>query len=224
MTLSPHSDALGPNRSRKNWNSVGDHAPAYLFNLFLATGEERYRRILEHTFDMIVTHMPDRNSPFVNERFHADWTPDTTWGWQQDRAVVGHNLKIAWNLMRMNATMPKREYLALAERIGATMPDVGRDPQRGGWYDMVQRLPERGRHPSSGTTARPGGSRSRRSSPTWCWPGTPVTRTRCCTPARRRPSTTPSSSTTTRAACTSRSWPTDCPTWWATNASRAATR
>ncbi|GHJ39502.1 AGE family epimerase/isomerase [Streptomyces sp. TS71-3] len=147
VTLSPHSDALGPNRSRKNWNSVGDHAPAYLFNLFLATGEEHYRRILEHTFDMIVTHMPDRNSPFVNERFHADWTPDTTWGWQQDRAVVGHNLKIAWNLMRMNATMPKREYLALAERIGATMPGVGRDPQRGGWYDMVQRLPERGRHP-----------------------------------------------------------------------------
>jgi len=149
VTLSPHHDSLGPNRSRKNWNSVGDHAPAYLFNLFLATGDEHYRRMLEHTFDMIVTHLPDRSderSPFVNERFHADWTPDRSWGWQQDRAVVGHNLKIAWNLMRMHATLPKTEYRALAQQIGRSMPDVGRDPQRGGWYDMVQRIPEEGRH------------------------------------------------------------------------------
>ncbi|MGP4109577.1 AGE family epimerase/isomerase [Streptomyces sp. 4N509B] len=150
VTFSPHDDHLGPNRSRKNWNSVGDHAPAYLFNLYLATGEERYRRMLEHTFDMIVTHMPDRapdGSPFVRERFHADWTPDHTWGWQQNRAVVGHNLKIAWNLMRMQATLPKREYRALAEAIGTTMPGVGMDLRRGGWYDLVERVAERGHHP-----------------------------------------------------------------------------
>ncbi|MFF0965877.1 AGE family epimerase/isomerase [Streptomyces sp. NPDC003703] len=146
VTFSPYHESLGPNRARKNWNSVGDHAPAYLLNLFLATGEERHRRMLEHTFDMIVTHMPDRSSPFVQERFHADWTPDTEWGWQQDRAVVGHNLKIAWNLMRMQGTLPKREYLALAEHLGATMPEVGRDSRRGGWYDVVQRAAENGRH------------------------------------------------------------------------------
>src|SRR5207245_2199111 len=34
------------------------------------------------------------------ERFHADWKPDTKWGWQQNRAIVGHNYKIAWNLTR----------------------------------------------------------------------------------------------------------------------------
>ncbi|GAA3753165.1 AGE family epimerase/isomerase [Salinactinospora qingdaonensis] len=149
VTLSPHHDYLGPNRSRKNWNSVGDHAPAYLFNLYLATGEERYRRMLEHTFDMIVAHMPDRSpeaSPFVYERFHGDWTPDRSWGWQQDRAVVGHNLKIAWNLTRMNALTPKNEYRALAERIADTMPAHGRDPQRGGWYDLMQRVATDGRH------------------------------------------------------------------------------
>lgn len=147
VTLSAFHESLGPNRARKNWNSVGDHAPAYLFNLLLATGEERYRRMLEHTFDMIVTHMPDSSSPFVQERFHADWTPDREWGWQRDRAVVGHNLKIAWNLIRMQGMLPKREYLALAERLGTTMPAVGRDAQRGGWYDMVQRQEQDGLHP-----------------------------------------------------------------------------
>jgi len=34
----PRSDNLGHNKARKNWNSVGDHAPAYLINLCLATG------------------------------------------------------------------------------------------------------------------------------------------------------------------------------------------
>ncbi|MFC4029897.1 AGE family epimerase/isomerase [Streptomyces polygonati] len=150
VTLSPHHDSLGPNRSRKNWNSVGDHAPAYLFNLYLATGEDRYLRMLEHTFDMICAHMPDREpggSPFVFERFHADWTPDREWGWQRDRAVVGHNLKIAWNLTRMSAALPKPEYTALADRIARTMPDIGRDPRRGGWYDVVERMPDGYGHP-----------------------------------------------------------------------------
>lgn len=149
VELDPHHPSLGINASRKNWNSVGDHAPAYLFNLYLATGDERYRDMLEQTFDMITTRLPDTgpdSSPFVNERFHADWTPDHHWGWQQNRAVVGHNLKIAWNLSRMLAVLPKPEYRKLAERIGRTMPAVGRDPQRGGWYDMVERVAEDGVH------------------------------------------------------------------------------
>jgi mannose/cellobiose epimerase-like protein (N-acyl-D-glucosamine 2-epimerase family) len=146
-TLSPHHESLGPNRSRKNWNSVGDHAPAYLINLYLATGNERYLRMLEHTFDMVVSHFPDPDGlPFVRERFHHDWTPDTEWGWQRDRAVVGHNLKIAWNLTRMNAVLPKFQYRQLAERLAKTMPEVGRDRRRGGWYDLLDRQPVDGVH------------------------------------------------------------------------------
>ncbi|GAB2913403.1 AGE family epimerase/isomerase [Streptomyces mayteni] len=148
VSLSPHDEGLGHNRSRKNWNSVGDHAPAYLFNLYLATGEERYLRMLEHVFDMIAVHLPDRaedGSPFVYERFHADWTPDLEWGWQRNRAVIGHNLKIAWNLTRMHALLPKPEYRDLADRIAGSMPDLGRDPRRGGWYDLVRRTAGRDR-------------------------------------------------------------------------------
>ncbi len=42
---------------------VGDHAPAYLINLFLATGDERHAAMLEETFDLIVEHFPDRAQP-----------------------------------------------------------------------------------------------------------------------------------------------------------------
>jgi mannose/cellobiose epimerase-like protein (N-acyl-D-glucosamine 2-epimerase family) len=145
ILLSPHSDSLGVNASRKNWNSVGDHAPAYLVNLYLATGEERHADMLERTFDTIATHFPDyENSPFVNERFHRDWSHDLEHTWQQNRAVVGHNLKIAWNLMRMHSLRPSDTYQQLAERIGRLMPGVGSDQQRGGWYDVVERVRQPG--------------------------------------------------------------------------------
>ena len=75
ITLDPRAESLGHNRARKNWNSVGDHAPAYLINLYLATGEQKYADFLEYTFDTIAKHFPDYdNSPFVQEQFFEDWS------------------------------------------------------------------------------------------------------------------------------------------------------
>jgi mannose/cellobiose epimerase-like protein (N-acyl-D-glucosamine 2-epimerase family) len=128
------------NRGKKNWNSVGDHAPAYLINLYLATKDERYAKFLEYTFDTITKYFQDYdNSPFVQEKFNNDWSYDQSWGWQQNRAVVGHNMKISWNLMRMDSLKHKDEYVAFAEKIADIMPKVGSDLQRGGWYDVVER-------------------------------------------------------------------------------------
>jgi anti-anti-sigma factor len=97
--------------------------------------------MLERVGDIIATRFPDdERSPFVQERFHEDWRADTTWGWQQNRAVVGHNLKIAWNLMRIHHLRPNDAFPALARKIGDVMPTVGLDRQRGGWYDVVERV------------------------------------------------------------------------------------
>jgi mannose/cellobiose epimerase-like protein (N-acyl-D-glucosamine 2-epimerase family) len=140
ITLDPRSESLGVNKGRKNWNSVGDHAPAYLINLYLATGEDRYARMLEYTFDTIVKYFPNyAESPFVQEKFFEDWSADRTHMWQQNRGVVGHNLKIAWNLMRMNSLKEKPEYVELARKIATMMPPIGGDQQRGGWYDVMER-------------------------------------------------------------------------------------
>ncbi|ONI83086.1 N-acyl-D-glucosamine 2-epimerase [Actinosynnema sp. ALI-1.44] len=139
ILLSPHHESLGPNRARKNWHSIGEHAPAYLINLLLATGEQRHADMLAECFDLVAAHFPDPANVWLRERFQADWAPDHTWGWQQDRAVVGHNLKVAWNLMRVNAVHPKKSYRDLAERIGRAMPAVGADRRRLGWYDVVER-------------------------------------------------------------------------------------
>ncbi|HEY0757420.1 MAG TPA: AGE family epimerase/isomerase [Ktedonobacteraceae bacterium] len=128
------------NRARKNWNSNGDHMPAYLINLWLATGDERYAKFILETADIIEQHFPDfAHSPFVCERFHEDWTPDLSWGPQQNRAVTGHNLKIAWNLMRAYQLRADQRYSALAQKIAGIIPTVGIDHQHGGLYDMLER-------------------------------------------------------------------------------------
>jgi len=140
VKFDPRAESLGQDRARKNWNSVGDHAPAYLINLWLATGEKKYADFLAYTADMIVEHFQDyEHSPFVQERFFEDWSKDQTWGWQQNRAVVGHNLKIAWNLVRIHHLRPSERYTAMAKKIAEIMPTVGMDLQRSGWYDVMER-------------------------------------------------------------------------------------
>lgn len=140
VTFDPRSDSLTYDRARKNWNSVGDHAPAYLINIFLATGDKRFEKMLAYTADTITDHFQDyENSPFVNEKFHEDWSHDQTWGWQQNRGVVGHNLKIAWNLMRIQSSHNDDRYIEFAKKIAELLPQAGGDKLRGGWYDVVER-------------------------------------------------------------------------------------
>jgi anti-anti-sigma factor len=140
VTFDPKAESLGRNKGKKNWNSVGDHAPAYLINLVLATDEKEHIDMLVDTATTIATRFPDYdNSAFVQEKFYEDWSADRTWGWQQNRGVVGHNLKIAWNLMRIQNLKQDQRYVDLAEKIGSLMPQHGGDRQRGGWYDVVER-------------------------------------------------------------------------------------
>ncbi|NJO56100.1 MAG: hypothetical protein HC834_06840, partial [Rhodospirillales bacterium] len=180
-TMRPDADVLGPNSARKNWNSIGDHIPAYLINLILCLdplpqGDNRLRRsmeelldrcwgILEETSSLIVDKFPDPQSDYVNERFTADWKPDHTFRWQQNRAVVGHNLKISWNLTRCAFYFQTRakqfkdagktnkakdqekranKALDLARNLAERMGDVGLDQLRGGIFDCVERQPKNG--------------------------------------------------------------------------------
>ena len=59
----------GTTRSRKNWNSVGDHAPAYLINAYLATGQRRSTPTSSRsTADTIVQPLPRLREQPVRER------------------------------------------------------------------------------------------------------------------------------------------------------------
>ena len=180
-TFRPDAAFLGQNRLKKNWNSIGDHLPAYLFNLLLALeptpagrrndiGMEELRqtcrRIMADTTDLIRRHFPgnredipaEQQSVFVNERFFGDnpraWQPDHDWGWQKNRGIVGHNLKIAWNLTRAahffltDGQAGQAAWLVeLAEKLGRDMAEKGIDQHRGGCFDAVERVPANGGMP-----------------------------------------------------------------------------
>ncbi|MDH4128271.1 MAG: AGE family epimerase/isomerase [Spirochaetota bacterium] len=153
-TFEPDTPILGDNKNKKNWNSIGDHAPAYLINLLLAIAnikEDEFSdlydiciNMLKELADLITNKFPDPNPkiPYVQERFNWDWSADKNYKWQQDRAVIGHNLKIAWNLTRIYNFLQKKEYLDLAIKLGESMKIYGLDQIRGGWFDVVERNPK----------------------------------------------------------------------------------
>jgi mannose/cellobiose epimerase-like protein (N-acyl-D-glucosamine 2-epimerase family) len=153
------------NCARKNWNSIGDHLPAYLINVILAldplpvvvSSEHRAYlesllarsvEVLEVTARLICEKFPEEGNAYVNERFERDWKPVKDWGWQQDRAIVGHNLKIAWNLTRVanyyrdkGRSGEAERLFGLCRRIGENMATLGIDQIRSGVYDAVERAP-----------------------------------------------------------------------------------
>lgn len=162
-TLSPKDDSLGINCARKNWNSVGDHVPAFLINLLCAlSGKPEYKKehdrlermLLDIVRDIIDHFPPTDGSKMVFERFFEDWTPDLTYSWQQDRGIVGHNLKIAWNLTRvafyLESCGGKYEKLRkschkLAAQLNSAMDEMGGvDRFRGGCLDALERNPTNG--------------------------------------------------------------------------------
>ncbi|MBF0410244.1 MAG: AGE family epimerase/isomerase [Candidatus Riflebacteria bacterium] len=140
VKFSTNSALLGKNRSRKNWNSIGDHAPAYLINYYLAHRKPETEAMLNELGKCITEQFPTpESSPFVMERFHADWTHDKTWFWQKNRGVVGHNFKIAWNLSRLYNLKNENGFIVNAEQIFDRMKKIGADQQRGGSFDVMER-------------------------------------------------------------------------------------
>ena len=163
---SPELEQLG-NGSRKNWNSIGDHLPAYLINLILSldplpevsdeTGEHHQFlknlldscvEILEVTSCLIAEKFPEPGCDYVNERFDHDWNRVQNWRWQQNRGIVGHNLKIAWNLTRVanyylaRGDRKRAEQLfKVASDIGQKMARLGIDQIRSGVFDALERRP-----------------------------------------------------------------------------------
>lgn len=160
-------------RGQKNWNATGDHLPVYLISLLLALDplpqlEESdpdsavfhqqlvdFRALchefLETVAHQLAHHFVRDDNPFVIERFQRDWQPITDAGWQQNRAVVGHNLKIVWTLSRVAHYFTARGDTARAEqlttvvrRLGRDMAELGIDQIRGGVFDLVEREPSNG--------------------------------------------------------------------------------
>lgn len=134
---------------------------------------QKCKNMLNNTSTLIAEKFADKNPdvPFVNERFLKDWTPDHNWKWQKNRAICGHNLKIAWNLTRVvnyydnqkiiienklaensdnqelrteleNFNQKSKDLVDYANKLTDSMSKIAIDQARGGVFDAVEREPE----------------------------------------------------------------------------------
>ena len=142
ITFSPLEDSLGRNHNRKNWNSIGDHVPAYLLQLYLATKNPELQAMLVELQQLLLLHFqPSEGNLFIEERFHGDWSTDHSWGWQNNRTVVGHNLKLIWNLLRLEQLNSDSRTLPTCKQLAMNTIQFGFDGLRSGWFDMIDREP-----------------------------------------------------------------------------------
>ena len=160
-------------RGQKNWNATGDHLPVYLISLLLALDPlpqldasdpdarafrqqlQAFRNRCHEYLDAVSQQLAKRfvrdDNPFVVERFQRDWQPISDAGWQQNRAVVGHNLKIVWTLSRVaryysgqGETAKAEALVPIVRELGQVMAKLGIDQIRSGVLDLVERQPTNG--------------------------------------------------------------------------------
>lgn len=178
-TLEGTDERLGDLKDMVAWNSVGDLDVAALFKLHAALGEPRQgesaavqeaRRLAEEiTFEasqVITDRMYDEKSPLLHELFRGETGERVKdWRWQGENGVVGHNFKVAWNLVRfanqfrtqakvardqgdvtsaerLEAQASKSERTAF--RVWDHIAGIGLDGLNAGVRDVLTRTPEEG--------------------------------------------------------------------------------
>jgi len=116
-------DVLARDGSVKN--AVKDFSPqlaplsGYLLYLYPATRDSAYLRKAERIMDLTLTRMQDDRG-WIRERFARDWTflPEDS---KNSHLNVGHNLEVAWLLLRLHALTGNKKYrrtgLALTDKL-----------------------------------------------------------------------------------------------------------
>lgn len=123
----------------KSFNATVDALTTHAIQLYLATGEEQYRvRLVElasNILDHLVASMDSQAIGFA-EKYTSDWSIRSN----ERLTIMGHVLKTAWVLGRINQVLPNTEYLAAAKRLTDHVLEKGYDHEYGGPYKDYDRI------------------------------------------------------------------------------------
>lgn len=126
-------------RTGKSFNATVDAVTTHLLYLYLMTGEDQFKnRLLDVTDNMLerlVASMDSQQMGFVEE-FTSDWVPNNN----ETMTIMGHVLKTAWCLGRVNQLFPDRKYVDAAEKLAQHVLDKGYDHEFGGPYKDYNRV------------------------------------------------------------------------------------
>ena len=134
-----YTSANGTNPQDKSFNATVDAITTHILSLYLLTGDEVYLNRLRELADQIMVHlegsMPSQAIGFV-EKFDSDWN----WNNGETMTIMGHVLKSAWCLGRINQVDPHIEYVESAETLAMDVWNNGYDHDYGGPYKDFNRI------------------------------------------------------------------------------------
>ncbi|SHN33529.1 Mannose or cellobiose epimerase, N-acyl-D-glucosamine 2-epimerase family [Cyclobacterium lianum] len=107
----------------------------YLLYLYAATREEKYLLKTEQLLEMTLTRMNDKESGWIMEGFDRNWNSLEQ---MNEMMNTGHNVEVAWMLMRLYAITGKGHYSEQALRLNEQLLKYAFDGKTGIWYHKLQ--------------------------------------------------------------------------------------
>jgi mannobiose 2-epimerase len=140
------------NRDGSVQSALKDFSPqlaplsGYLLYLYPATRDSSYLREAERIMDLTLTHMQGPDG-WVRERFAPDWTflPDDD---KNSHLNVGHNLEVAWLLLRLHALTGTERYRQEGLALTDQLLEHAFHDDSGAWLHKLRRT-DRSQHPDT---------------------------------------------------------------------------
>ena len=133
-----YTDYQGNNPTNKSFNATVDAVTTHTLYLYLMTEEtvyeERLNELADEMINRLAATMPDQVIGFA-ERYDSDWNVDQN----ETMTIMGHLLKTAWCLARINQLFPHAEYVSEAESLFIHVYENGYDQELGGPYKDYDR-------------------------------------------------------------------------------------
>ena len=124
--------------SGKSFNATVDAVTTHALQLYLLTGDNKYlirlTELADNMLDRLVDSMASQAIGFA-EKYDSDWVVDSG----ETLTIMGHVLKTAWCLARINQIAPDPAYLSAAEDLVAHVLDNAYDHEFGGPYKDYNR-------------------------------------------------------------------------------------
>jgi mannose/cellobiose epimerase-like protein (N-acyl-D-glucosamine 2-epimerase family) len=107
----------------------------YLLYLYAATRDASYLQMSERILQTVLDRMTDQASGWIMERYDREWQPDSA---RNEWMNTGHNIEVAWMLMRLYDLTGKKTYLTRAQQLNEQLLYYAFQPKTGIWYHQVR--------------------------------------------------------------------------------------
>lgn len=123
------------NDSAKRFSPQLAPLSGYLLYLYSVTRDPDYLSMAERILDTVMEHMYDAASGWILEGFDRSWQPiEAENHWMN----TGHNLEVAWMLLRLYQFNGREQYLCQALELSQRLVKLAFDGERGYWYHRLR--------------------------------------------------------------------------------------